>query len=66
MGLEGTTEKIETWDPPMEPPHFSVPFVASVCGAIVLLLFLATFGILLSSGEYVLESVGFQPAMCES
>ncbi|KAL5005489.1 hypothetical protein ScPMuIL_018945 [Solemya velum] len=49
MGLEGTTEEETSWDPPMEPPHFSVPFVASVCGAIVLLLFLATFGILLSS-----------------
>ncbi|KAJ8309942.1 hypothetical protein KUTeg_011807 [Tegillarca granosa] len=34
-----------------EPPHFSVPFIASVCGCILLLLFVAAFGIAIKFGK---------------
>ncbi|KAK3095485.1 hypothetical protein FSP39_015251 [Pinctada imbricata] len=35
----------------VQPPHFSIPFIASVCGAVMLLLFIATFGILIKFGQ---------------
>lgn len=34
------------------PPHFSVPFIVSVCGGVLLLIFISAFGIVVKFGEY--------------
>ncbi|KAJ8309938.1 hypothetical protein KUTeg_011803 [Tegillarca granosa] len=43
-----------------EPPHFSVPFIASVCGCILLLLFVAAFGIAIKFGQPEGDVLRFQ------
>lgn len=35
------------------PPHFSVPFIVSVCGGVLLLIFISAFGIVVKFGEYI-------------
>ena len=38
------------------PPHFSIPFIVSVCGGVLLLIFISAFGIVVKFGEHCIPS----------